>query len=128
MLLLLPVAAVRGLLLVLTLLLFALVSAIATAGADETSQLAPWRRSIVLHSRILGRLVLVFLGFWVNVDGWDNYMQAQRCGVVRSRPLAGVVSDCPCGTSRLRASYVEFRKYPRSLCSMLQMSILVRMN
>lgn len=84
MLLLLPVAAVRGLLLVLTLLLFALVSAIATAGADETSQLAPWRRSIVLHSRILGRLVLVFLGFWVNVDGWDNYMQAQRCGVVRS--------------------------------------------
>lgn len=84
MILLLPVAVIRLLMLVLVLLLFSLVSLVANAGADHTVPFPPWRRNIVMKSRILGRLVLVFLGFWINVDGWDNYMQAKRSDVVRS--------------------------------------------
>eukprot|EP00892_Ulva_mutabilis_P005918 jgi/Ulvmu1/3699/UM170_0005.1 len=81
MLLLLPIAALRALLLILTLLLFALVSSLATAGARDRAPLPQWRRNIILGSRILGRFVLVCLGFWVNVDGWDHYTQARRSGV-----------------------------------------------
>lgn len=84
MLLLLPVAVIRVIMLVLVLLLFSLVSVLVNAGADHTAPFPPWRRNIVMTSRILGRLVLVFLGFWINLDGWDNYMQAKRSGVVRS--------------------------------------------
>ena len=84
MLLLLPLAIIRSILLVVVLLLFALIAFLVNAGADHTAPLPKWRRSIVMNSRILGRLVLVFLGFWVNVEGWDNYMQAKRSGVVCS--------------------------------------------
>lgn len=81
---LLPIAAIRAFLLVLVLLMFSLVSVLVNAGADHSKPLPPWRRNIVLGSRIFGRLVLIFLGFWVNVKGWDNYKQAMRSEVVRS--------------------------------------------
>jgi hypothetical protein len=77
-----PLALVRAILIVATLFLFATVCAVATIGAAKSKPLAPWRRRIVTASSCLGKVVLVLLGFWVNVKGWDNYLDASKHGTV----------------------------------------------
>lgn len=80
-----PIALVRAVLIVLTLLWFAVVCAVATIGAPRREPLARWRRNIVLAARYLGKFVVMCLGFWVTVKGWDNYTEARKHGTVRAR-------------------------------------------
>jgi hypothetical protein len=82
MILLFPLAIVRAFLIVLVLIGFAALSAVAGAGADITKPFPTWRRVIVHISRPLGRLVVFLLGFWVRVKGWENYRQARKDNVV----------------------------------------------
>jgi hypothetical protein len=95
MVLLAPLAIVRLLLIVLTLLTFAMLCAVATIGAPKDKPFAPWRRRIVRASRHLGKLVVILLGFWVTVKGWDNYEEAVKNGTVRAS-AARTPSVCFC--------------------------------
>ena len=79
-----PLAIVRMLLIFLTLAVFAILCTIATVGAPQGKPLSPWRRKIVLGSRWLGKLVVLLLGFWVTVKGWENYTNAVKHGTVRA--------------------------------------------
>jgi hypothetical protein len=87
MLLLAPLAFVRVILIMITLLMFATVCTFATVGAKTGEPYAPWRQRIVASSRGLGKLVMLFLGFWVKVEGWENYKDALRHGTVCASKL-----------------------------------------
>lgn len=65
------------------LVAFAAICSLATIGAKTDEPFAPWRRRIVYSARLLGKLVVLALGFWVRVDGWHHYLHAQREGTVR---------------------------------------------
>lgn len=79
-----PLAIVRMLLIFLTLAVFAILCSIATVGAAEGKPLSAWRRRVVLSSRWLGKVVVLLLGFWVKVKGWENYTNAVKHGTVRT--------------------------------------------
>jgi hypothetical protein len=82
----------RGVLILVTLILFAIVSGIAGAGANIEKPFSRWRRAVVHASRALGKFVVMLLGFWVNVRGWENYLDARRNNVVRFLHLSATVT------------------------------------
>jgi len=79
--LLLPLVPLRLAAMALVLALFALMSSVAIAGWQMERPLPLWRRQVVLASRWLGGLILLLLGFWVDLRGEEHIRAAQHAGV-----------------------------------------------
>jgi hypothetical protein len=82
MLLLAPLAILKVILLLIVLLVFATICTFASLAAKKGVPYARWRHRLVASSSGLGKLVLICLGFWTRVDGWENYRCAVAHGTV----------------------------------------------
>lgn len=80
-----PLFIFRLVVVVMLLLLLALVSFVASLGADLSRPFPRWRRAIVHVLRPIAKLIVICMGVSVHLTGWENYRQALQKNLVRPR-------------------------------------------
>lgn len=78
-----PLFIIRLFVVVMLFLPLALVSFVASLGADLSRPFPRWRRAMVHVLRPITKLVAMCMGFSVHLTGWENYQQALQKNLVR---------------------------------------------
>eukprot|EP00210_Caulerpa_lentillifera_P003281 g3132.t1 len=71
----------RLLVAIIVLVVFALLSIVATSGWDERKPMVGWRAAVMRFCGYLSMICAYLMGFIVRVHGWKNYKQAVNAGI-----------------------------------------------
>lgn len=116
-----PLFIMRLSIVLMLLLILALVSFVASLGADMTRPFPKWRRAIVHVLRPIAKLIVICMGVSVNLTGWEHYQQALQQNLVRLHRALRRKERMPCTITKIspnkfRNTRVVVTRH-RSLCS-----------